>query len=56
MNERKIKILRKVSEEERKQMSLQARVLLNILEKHQNISNQELESLFSKEMQRLNLN
>ena len=56
MSERKLKVLRKVSEEERKQMSLQARVLLDILEKHEGISNQELESLFSNEMRRLSLN
>lgn len=56
MNERKIKILRKVSEEERKQLSLHARVLLEIIEKHKDISNSELESLFSKEMERLKWN
>lgn len=57
MNDRKLKLLRKVSDEERKQLSLPARVLLELLEKHgDKISNSELETLFSKELERLKWN
>ena len=54
MNERKYKILRKVSETERKQLSLEARILLEILEKCDGkIAEKDLEALFSAEIQRL---